>query len=98
MANGFPLSAIVGRRDIMRLFDEVFFSFTFGGETLSLAAALATIRKMQREDTVSHLLAQGRTLRDGYQVLAQSFNLGLITDCQGLPARTVVTFKAFEGV
>ena len=31
MANGYPLSAVVGRREIMELFDEIFFSFTFGG-------------------------------------------------------------------
>ena len=38
MANGFPLSAIVGRADVMRWFEKVFFSFTFGGEAVSLAA------------------------------------------------------------
>src|SRR2546422_4445450 len=32
MANGLPISAIVGRADVMKLFEEVFFSFTFGGE------------------------------------------------------------------
>ena len=30
MGNGFPISTVVGRRDIMELFDEVFFSSTFG--------------------------------------------------------------------
>lgn len=39
MANGYPLSAIAGRAEIMDWMEEVFFSFTFGGETLSLAAA-----------------------------------------------------------
>ena len=41
LANGYPLSAITGRADVMKLMEEVFFSFTMGGETLSLAAALA---------------------------------------------------------
>ena len=35
LANGYPVSAIAGRRDVMKLMEEVFFSFTFGGETLS---------------------------------------------------------------
>ena len=43
IANGFPLSAIVGKADLMRALDEVFFSLTFGGEAVSLAAAKATI-------------------------------------------------------
>ena len=39
LANGFPLSAVAGRKDIMMEMEHVFFSFTMGGETLSLAAA-----------------------------------------------------------
>lgn len=38
MANGFPLSAVVGRRDVMMEMEEIFFSETFGGELLFLAA------------------------------------------------------------
>ena len=47
VANGYPLSAVRGRADVMQLMEEIFFSFTFGGETLSLAAALATMTKLQ---------------------------------------------------
>src|SRR4030067_1193023 len=49
IANGYPLSVLAGRKDIMTLMEEVFFSFTFGGETLSLAASLATMSKLQKE-------------------------------------------------
>jgi len=49
IANGDPLSAVVGRADIMALMEEVFFSFTGGGEALSLAAAVAAITKLKRE-------------------------------------------------
>jgi glutamate-1-semialdehyde 2,1-aminomutase len=41
LANGYPVSAVAGRREIMKLMEEIFFSFTFGGEALSLAAARA---------------------------------------------------------
>ena len=46
LANGFPLSAVVGRVELMRLMEDIFFSFTMGGETLSLAAAIATMDKV----------------------------------------------------
>src|SRR5690606_14072796 len=52
MGNGFPISAIVGRKEIMRLFDEVFFSFTFGGEAASLAAAKATIEEIRDRNVI----------------------------------------------
>ena len=56
LANGFPLSAIVGRRDIMKLFaGGIFFSFTAGGEALSLAAAKATLLKLKREPVCQRL-------------------------------------------
>jgi 4-aminobutyrate aminotransferase-like enzyme len=38
MANGYPLSAVVGSNKVMQKVEDIFFSGTFGGETLSLAA------------------------------------------------------------
>lgn len=65
MGNGMPISAIVGRRDLMRYMEDIFFSGTFGGETLSLAASLATIRKLERLDVPKKLTALGgRLVRD----------------------------------
>ncbi len=39
IANGYPLSALVGKSEYMKVVEDIFFSGTFGGETLSLAAA-----------------------------------------------------------
>ena len=64
MANGFPLAAIVGREDIMRLLETVFFSFTFGGDAASLAACKATIDEMRRNDVIA-IWPRGQTLKDG---------------------------------
>jgi len=65
VANGFPLSAICGRRDIMMEMEEVFFSFTMGGETLSLAAALATLEKIDREPVIDVMRARGSRISEG---------------------------------
>jgi glutamate-1-semialdehyde 2,1-aminomutase len=62
LANGYPVSAVAGRRDIMKLMEEIFFSFTFGGETLSLAAALATLQKLQREPVIETITATGEKI------------------------------------
>ena len=93
MANGYPISAVVGRRQIMEVFDEIFFSFTFGGETLSLAAAKATITEMRRKDIHAHLWEQGRRLKDGYNKISRENDLGPFTECVGLPPRTLVVFR-----
>lgn len=65
LANGYPVSAVAGRADVMQLMEEVFFSFTFGGETLSLAAALATMQKLEKEPVTDTLYKQGRKVFDG---------------------------------
>lgn len=60
MGNGMPISAIVGRADIMSLMSEIFYSGTFGGETLSLAASIATINKMKTQNVIDHLWSIGK--------------------------------------
>lgn len=62
MANGMPISALVGRRDIMAWMDRIFFSGTFSGEALSLAAAIATIDKLEAEGVCDRLRALGARL------------------------------------
>ena len=62
LANGFPLSAVVGKREIMGEMSEIFFSGTFGGELLSLAAANEVLRMYQQEDIIGQLTAAGELL------------------------------------
>ncbi len=55
MANGFPLSCITGKQKYMKEFDNIFFSGTFGGESLSLAACIATIKKIKSKKIIPYL-------------------------------------------
>jgi len=54
MANGYPLSAVVGSNKIMQKVEDIFFSGTFGGETLSLAAANAVIDKYKDKNVAGY--------------------------------------------
>jgi glutamate-1-semialdehyde 2,1-aminomutase len=72
MANGFPVSALVGRRDIMEIGglrhprERVFLlSTTHGAEHAGLAAALETMRVYRDEPVVEVLYRQGDRLRRG---------------------------------
>lgn len=62
LANGYPLSAVVGKKEIMDKMNQVFVSGTFSGETLSLAAALATIKKLKKENVPNQLKTLGKKL------------------------------------
>jgi len=57
MANGLPLAAVVGRRELMREFEEIFVSSTFGGDTLALAACLRD-RRATRAAGAMHRLSR----------------------------------------
>lgn len=63
MANGMPISALVGKEKYMKRMPEIAYSGTFFGETLSIAAAIATIDKLERENIPRKLNIFGSKLR-----------------------------------
>jgi glutamate-1-semialdehyde aminotransferase len=83
MANGLPLAAVVGRRELMREFDEVFVSSTFGGDTLALAACRATLDEYARQPVIARLWEMGRRFQDGFRAIAA--RLGVPARCVGYP-------------
>ena len=92
MANGMPLSAVVGRRDVMQIFDRIFFSGTFGGECLSLAACRATMQVFQQRKVVDHLWHVGGKLGEGISALIETHGLDDDMRLLGLSPRSVVSF------
>lgn len=93
ISNGYPLSLIAGRRDIMMLMEEIFFSFTFGGETLSLAAALAVLNKIETQPVLEHIHGLGRYLMAKIKVLIAKYELQAVLDIKGHPAWSLLVFK-----
>jgi glutamate-1-semialdehyde aminotransferase len=79
----------------MRLLDrDVFFFTTFGGEALSLAAALATMRALEDRQVPAYLAALGARLTDGYNRLTEWLGMSPYTRCAGPSCRTMVSFDA----
>ncbi len=96
MANGMPLSAIVGRRDVMAKFappDNIFYSGTFFGETLSLAAGIATIDKLQRDNILARIKNTGAALADQVEASICSWGLADQICLSGHPSFKRLTFK-----
>jgi len=93
LANGYPLAALTGRADIMRMLEDVFFSFTMGGETLSLAAAKAVLDKLQRDNVVDQLRSQGEKVIRGIQSLVERHGVGEIISVSGHPSWSFLNFS-----
>jgi glutamate-1-semialdehyde aminotransferase len=96
MANGLPISAIVGKREYMQTLTEgVFFSNTFSGETTAIAAALKTIEIVQRENVIDKLWRLGGYLRTWIEVKAHE--AGLKINLRGNAVRSVLEIPDKDG-
>ena len=99
MANGFALSALVGRRDIMKIGgiehdqERVFLlSTTHGGETHSLAAAKATINEIQEKQIIKHFWSTGERLQAGVRNAAEKFGISHLVKVVGYPCKPGFVF------
>jgi len=97
MANGMPISAICGKRSIMKLMEppnNIFYSGTFQGECLSIAAAIACIDKLERENVVEKIRQQQVNLNGEIFRLALKHDVPV--ECHYLQGLTRCSFRDTE--
>ena len=97
LANGYPLSAVAGRRDVMKLMEEIFFSFTFGGETLSLAAAKATLTKLKSQPILETIRDRGVAVMEGIRRIIDLNKLSDIFSVSGHPSWSFLNLRDARG-
>ena len=91
LANGFPLAAVGGRRDVMEQARTTWISSTLATETVSLAAAEATLRVVIEARLSEHLSQVGRRWLDGLTILGERFP-ELIGSVAGVPEMSFLRF------
>ena len=104
IANGLPLSALAGRRDVMRLgghvddADRVFLlSLTAGGQPWALAAMLAVIDTFEQEGIAGQLHSIGADLRAGVQDAVAAAGLGDYFQLRGRDCNLVYVARDADG-
>lgn len=90
IANGFPLSAYVGKKEYMETLYRFKMTTTYAGEALSIAAGIATMKIMQREDVHGHIRAMGERLMVGFNRIARE--VGIEGRAAGLPVAPFLKF------
>lgn len=85
IANGFPISALVGKREIMMEIENIFYSGTFAGELLSLAAAKAVLEMHLDDDVCKSLTSIGSELSEKIENVIQDTNMKNILKITGHP-------------
>ena len=92
LGNGYAITAIIGRREVMEAAQSTFISSTFWTERIGPTAALKTLDVMDRLRSWDTITNTGHQIRQGWQRLADNHELKV--DHWGLPALTGFTFKS----
>lgn len=93
IANGYPLAALVGKTQYMDVIEDIFFSGTFGGETLSLAAAKAVLNKLRNQPVLETLRDRGQKILLGVAQIISMHNLEHVMNISGHPSWSFLQFK-----
>jgi glutamate-1-semialdehyde 2,1-aminomutase len=90
LSNGHPLSAALGRQELKRAAGRVFLTGSFWNSAVPMAASLATLRVLERENSIERMAQTGKTLREG--MLAAAARHGLAVRYTGPDAMPFMTF------
>jgi len=75
MANGYPITALVGRASVMAASRSTFISSTYFGNGMDMAAALETLRLLERDAVLPALRARGEALQQGFRSVIEETGL-----------------------
>ena len=92
LGNGYAITAIIGRREIMEAAQTTFISSTFWTERIGPTAALATLDVMSRTESWSQITKTGEAITQRWHELAKKHELKITTG--GLPSLTNFNFDS----
>lgn len=92
IGNGYALTAVVGKKEVMEAAQNTFISSTFWTERIGPTAALATLKVMEEVKSWEIITAIGNKMRQGWQQLADSYNLKITIS--GIPSLSTYGFNS----
>lgn len=91
LGNGFPIAAVIGKREIMDVAQDSFISSSFWTERIGYAAGLATIKKMENYCVHEKIKYFGQKIIKGWYEITQKNNLEI--EISGYPAHIQISFN-----
>tara|TARA_B100000575_G_C23143330_1_gene666178 strand:- start:6389 stop:7702 length:1314 start_codon:yes stop_codon:yes gene_type:complete len=91
LGNGYPISVVIGKQDVMDSAQDSFISSTFWSERVGFVAALATLKKMKEKKVQESLIYYGEKINKGWKELAELHDLNIHID--GIPPLTHINFE-----
>ena len=77
ISNGYAMAAIIGKPEVMEVAQDSFISSTYWTERIGPVAALATIRKLKRDNIPNHLINIGKNVQEGWKKLSEKHGLNI---------------------
>lgn len=97
IANGYPLSVVCGEKEIMKEMENIFFSGTFGGELLSLAAANVVLDLHQDDQISPKLATYGDEISRKLEKLIEQTDMGDLIQVKGHPTWKFLVWREGYG-
>lgn len=90
MANGYPIGMVAGSAEVMMANQKAYISSTFFYNSLSMAAALATLNEIENKDVLPRIWTLGKMLQDGMKTLIEQHHIP--AEISGPPPMPFLTF------
>ena len=95
LGNGYAITAILGRNEVMEAAQSTFISSTFWTERIGSVAALSTLKEMEKINSWEVITEIGTRVQTAWKGAAMAN--GLDIDVRGLPALSTFTFEGDQG-
>ena len=95
MSNGYPMAAIIGKREVMQAAQDTFISSTYWTERIGPTAALATLKKMKLVNMAKYLLRVSKSVKKIWNDLAKKH--GIEIETAEVPIILSIAFKGQDG-
>ena len=96
LGNGYAITSVVGKREVMEAAQKTFISSTFWTERIGPTAALATLKVMEREKSWEQITEIGNKMRSVWTNLAN--NHGIDISISGIPSISTYSFNYEDGL
>lgn len=91
LGNGYPISCLIGTRDVMQAAQTTFISSTYWTERTGFVAALETIKIFERDNVAKKIVETGEYLSDGLRNIFKKYSLKI--DIVGIPSMPTMAIK-----
>lgn len=94
IGNGYPISAVIGKKEIMEKANNTFISSLMWTERVGFSAALNTINLMKKYNVQNHLTKYGRLIKKGFEEISKDLKIDL--NVGGMDSMPIITFDKFN--